>query len=186
MGSLLLRLPIILDSFRDCPQILMTDQSEQSWQHHQTRIWRYAPLLLWMAFIFFASTSAFSGDNTSRLLRPFLLWLFPHVSEERIAVVHLLIRKFAHFSEYAVLGFLAARAFSGSARRLLREHWVFASAILVVIYALLDEFHQSYVASRSASIFDSLIDIAGGLLALICLAYLKRKRMQRNFLRQAV
>jgi VanZ family protein len=157
----------------------MTDQSEQSWQTPQTRTWRYAPLLIWMAFIFFASTGAFSGENTSRIIRPFLLWLFPHVSEERIAVIHLLIRKCAHFSEYAVLGFLAARAFAGSAQRLLLKHWTTASAVLVVIYALLDEFHQSYVASRSASIFDSLIDIAGGLFALICFAYFRRTRQRR-------
>ena len=164
----------------------MTDQYEQSWQNHQTRIWRYAPLLLWMAFIFLASTGAFSGENTSRILRPLLLWLFPHVSEEQIAVIHLLIRKFAHFSEYAVLGFLAARAFAGSAQRLLRGHWTTVSAILVVIYALLDEFHQSYVASRSASIFDSLIDIAGGLFALICFAYFRRTRRRKALSERAL
>ncbi|MFZ0064405.1 MAG: VanZ family protein [Pyrinomonadaceae bacterium] len=164
----------------------MTDQYEQSWQNQKTRIWRYAPLLLWMAFIFLASTGAFAGENTSRILRPFLLWLFPHVTEEQIAVIHLLIRKFAHFSEYAVLGFLAARAFAGSAQRLLREHWTTVSAILVVIYALLDEFHQSYVASRSASIFDSLIDIAGGLFALICFAYFRRTRRRKALSERAL
>jgi VanZ family protein len=164
----------------------MTDQYEQSWQNHQTRIWRYAPLLFWVGFIFLASTDAFSGENTSRILRPFLLWLFPHVGEEQIAVIHLLIRKFAHFSEYAVLGFLAARAFAGSAQRLLREHWTTVSAMLVVIYALLDEFHQSYVASRSASIFDSLIDIAGGLFALICFAYFRRTRRRKALSERAL
>lgn len=163
----------------------MTDQSGQSLQFLQTRIWRYVPLLFWMAFIFFASTGAFSGDNTSRIIRPLLLWLFPNFSEERIAIVHLLVRKLAHFSEYAVLGFLAARAFAGSARQMLREHWVVASLILVVAYALLDEFHQSFVASRTASIFDSLIDITGGLFMLICLAYFKRTRMKKEFTRQA-
>jgi VanZ family protein len=36
-----------------------------------------------------------------------------------------------------------------------------------VIYALLDEYHQSFVPSRTASIFDSMIDMAGGLTALL-------------------
>ena len=152
----------------------MADQSGQSRQSLRTRIWRYAPLLFWMAVIFFASTGTFSGDNTSRLLRPFLLWLFPEISEERIAFLHFLSRKLAHFTEYAVLGFLAARAFAGSSQRLLHEHWIIASVILVVAYALLDEFHQSFVTSRTASIFDCLIDIAGGLFVLICLKYFKR------------
>lgn len=39
--------------------------------------------------------------------------------------------------------------------------------MLVVTFALVDEYHQSFVATRTASIFDSLIDIAGGLAALI-------------------
>ncbi|MGI8919326.1 MAG: VanZ family protein [Pyrinomonadaceae bacterium] len=152
----------------------MADQSGQSRQPLRIRIWRYAPVLFWMAVIFFASTGAFSGDNTSRLLRPFLLWLFPEISDERIAFLHFLTRKLAHFAAYAVLGLLAARAFASSSQRWLEEHWITASAILVAAYALLDEFHQSFVASRNASIFDCLIDIAGGLCVLICLKYFKR------------
>lgn len=149
----------------------MADQSGQSRQSLRPRIWRYAPLLFWMVVIFFASTGTFSGDNTSRLLRPFLLWLFPEISDERIAFLHFLTRKMAHFAAYAVLGLLAARAFASSSQRWLQEHWIAASAILVVAYALLDEFHQSFVAARTASIFDCLIDIAGGLFVLICLKY---------------
>ena len=154
----------------------MADQSWQSGQSLQTRVSRYAPLLFWMAVIFFASTGTFSGDNTSRLLRPLLLWLFPEMSDERIAFLHLLTRKLAHFAAYAVLGFLAARAFAASSKRLLREHWIFSSGLLVVAYALLDEFHQSFVTSRTASLFDCSIDIAGGLFVLICLSYCKRAR----------
>jgi len=37
----------------------------------------------------------------------------------------------------------------------------------VVVYAWIDEYHQSFVPSRTASIFDSLIDMAGGLTALL-------------------
>ena len=159
----------------------MADQSGQSRQSLRTRIWRYAPLLFWMAVIFFASTGTFSGDNTSRLLRPFLLWLFPEMSEARIAFLHILTRKLGHFAEYAVLGLLAARAFAGSSRRLLHEHWVAASVILVAAYAFLDEFHQSFVSSRTGSIFDCLIDIAGGLFALICLKYFKRSKTKLEY-----
>ena len=159
----------------------MADQSGQSRQSLRTRVWRYAPLLFWMALIFFASTGTFSGENTSRFLRPFLLWLFPEISEERIALLHFLTRKLAHFAAYAVLGVLAARAFADSSRRLLREHWIIASVMLVVAYAFLDEFHQSFVASRTASIFDCFIDIAGGLFALICLNYRKRPRTKYEY-----
>ena len=119
-----------------------------------------------MLCIYLASTSVWSAA-TSRILGTASL-AFPQISEERIAALHFLIRKAAHFTEYAVLGFLAARAFVGSSHRALRENWIIASTILVVTYALLDEFHQSFVRARTASIFDSLIDIGGGLFALIC------------------
>jgi VanZ family protein len=69
---------------------------------------------------------------------------------------------------------------------LLRKHWTTASTTLVVIYALLDEFHQSYVGSRSASIFDSLIDIAGGIFALMCFAYFRRTRRRRELPERAL
>ena len=148
-------------------------------QSTRGRISRYAPLLIWMALIFFASTDEFSAANTSRFLRPLLLWLFPQISEERIAMLHFLVRKLAHFSGYTILGVLAVRAFVGSSSRVLREHWMLSSGLLIIIYALLDEYHQSFVSSRTASIFDSLIDIAGGLFAVSCLAYLKRRRLTR-------
>ena len=158
----------------------MVSQSMQktSVQSLPKRIWRYAPLLLWMALIFFASTDAFSAGNTTGLIRSLLTWLFPHISEERITVLHFLIRKLSHFSAYAILALLAVRAFASSSHRLFSEHWVVTSALLVICYALLDEFHQSFVPSRTASLFDSLIDIAGGLFALICLFAFKGRRRQ--------
>ena len=84
-----------------------------------------------------------------------------------MATIHFIMRKLAHFTEYAILGFLAARAFRSY------RHWFLISAILIVVYALLDEYHQAFVPSRTASIFDSFIDMAGGITALILV---RRKR----------
>lgn len=122
---------------------------------------RYLPLVIWLAFISFASSDSFSADNTSRIIGPLVLWLFPNTSPETMATIHFMMRKLAHFTEYAILGFLAARAFRPYRR------WFLISAILIAVYALLDEYHQTFVPSRTASIFDSFIDMAGGLTALI-------------------
>jgi len=84
------------------------------------------------------------------------------------------MRKIAHFTEYAILGFLAARAFRTSTQR-----WFLICAALVVVYALLDEYHQSFVPSRTASIFDSFIDMAGGLAVLIFIRSRKGAKAQR-------
>jgi VanZ family protein len=131
------------------------------------RVWRYGPPLAWMVFMFFASTGALSGENTSRIVRPLLLYFFPDISEEKIYQVHFVTRKIAHFVEYAVLALLAARALSSSSRLLLRRRWFAISLLVVVIYSLADEYHQSYVPSRGASIYDSLIDTLGGLTSLL-------------------
>ena len=133
----------------------------------QSRIRRYAPLVLWMAVIFFASTGKFSASNTVLLIQPFLRWLFPQISDERIALVHFLLRKAGHFSEYAILGLLAVGAFRNSPHPALRHRWFLAALILVSAYAFLDEYHQSFVPSRTPSVYDSFIDIAGGLTALV-------------------
>ena len=147
------------------------------------RLWRYGPLIVWLVFIAFASSVEFSAENTSRVIRPLVLWLFPNISEGRIAFVHFLTRKTAHFTEFAVLGVLAARAFSVSSQYMLRRRWFAASLLLVVVWALLDEFHQSFVPSRTASLYDSLIDISGGLPALISYAFV-RGRLRLSGIRQ--
>jgi VanZ family protein len=132
-----------------------------------SRLWRYAPLVLWMAVIFFASTGQFSASNTAILIQPLLRWFFPNISDERVALFHFLVRKAGHFTEYAVLALLAARAFRASSHTTLRRGWFLAALLLVCVYALSDEYHQSFVPTRTASIYDSLIDMAGGLMGLV-------------------
>jgi len=127
----------------------------------------YLPLIAWLAFISFASSGSFSAGNTSRIIGPLILWLFPNTSLETLALIHFITRKIAHFTEYAILGFLAARAFRTSPRPAIRQRWFLICVTLIVVYALMDEYHQSFVPSRTASIFDSLIDMTGGLTALI-------------------
>ena len=127
----------------------------------------YLPLIVWLAFISFASSDNFSASNTSRIIGPLVLWLFPNTSPETLEIVHLITRKIAHFTEYAILGFLAARAFRTSPRQAIQQRWFLICATLIVVYALMDEYHQSFVPSRTASIYDSFIDMAGGLTALL-------------------
>jgi VanZ family protein len=140
------------------------------------RISRYGPLFIWMAFIFFASTGEFSAANTSRIIGPLLRWLFPGISDENLAFAHFLTRKAAHFTEYAILAWLAARAFITSPAQTLHRRWFLISLALIVLYALTDEYHQSFVASRTASIYDSLIDMSGGLTALLLYALVYKRR----------
>ena len=144
---------------------------------------RWLPLIAWMAFISFASSAEFSAANTSRIIGPLVLWFFPNTSPATIELIHLCARKLAHLSEYALMGILAARAFRTSPRILFQRRWFLISLCLIVGYGLLDEYHQSFVPSRTASVFDSLIDSIGGLVALFVIWFrLHPKHSSNSFI----
>jgi VanZ family protein len=149
-------------------------QSPKQIRSGGSRFWRYAPLVLWAALIFIGSGNVLSAAHTSILLRA-VRWLFPNVRDESLAIFHLLVRKAGHLTEYAIFATLAARAFRASSHDLLRRHWVGFSLLLAVVYALTDEWHQSFVPSRTASIYDSLIDSMGALIALTIIWLRHRK-----------
>lgn len=128
-----------------------------------------------MGFIWSASTPKFSALNTSTVIRPLILWFFPDLSDDQIATIHFTIRKSAHFIEYAILAFLARRALVTSSHNLIRRYWFHLAFLLVVCYALLDELHQSLEPSRIASLYDSAIDIAGGLTVLLVFRFFYKR-----------
>ena len=148
--------------------------------HPSSFLSRYGPLVLWLGIIFFGSTEELSAENTSRIVRPLLAWLFPDITEAELIRAHFFVRKAAHFTEYAVLALLAARAFLSSSRTLLQRRWLAASLALVFSCALLDEYHQSFLPTRTGSIGDSLIDIAGGAFALALVGLVRRRRSHRR------
>ena len=143
------------------------------------RIFRYAPLILWAGLVLFLSTGQASMANTSRFIRPLLEFLFPNSPEEILIVYHGYIRKIAHVTEYAMLAFWAARAFSTSTREFLRRFWFLSAFILVALVASIDETNQSYIASRTGSIYDVALDAAGGA-AMILAFYLFAKNQKRR------
>ena len=139
------------------------------------RLWRYAPPIIWATLIFIGSSNLLSANNTSSFLAGPLHFLFPGVSEATLLIIHFTIRKAGHFTEYAILAALLARALRTSSHRILRSRWFLISLLLIIGYALSDEFHQSFIPSRTASVYDSMIDSAGGLFGLI-FVWWRRKR----------
>jgi len=160
------------------PAVVNTDGARvPGFSQPRQRLWRYGPLIIWAALIFIGSGSLLSASNTSMFLERPLHWLLPQAGEATLRVLHIIVRKAGHLTEYAILALLAARAFRTSSRELLRSGWFWASLVLVIVYSLTDEFHQSFVPSRTASIYDSMIDSLGGLTALALLALRKRREV---------
>lgn len=143
------------------------------------RILRYAPLILWAGAVFLASSTTGSMSNTSRIIRPLLEWLFPNTPEDVLTVYHGYIRKFAHFFEYAVLAFLASRAFWGSSVTFLRKFWMIFAFLVVLIIASIDEYNQSFNTARTGSIYDILLDCTGGLTMILLISIYKNKTAKK-------
>lgn len=119
-----------------------------------------------MALIAWFSTADFSAENTGSVLRPVFQWLLPHATDAQLATLHALTRKLAHFTEYAVLAtlwFVALTRERGLARR--PAAWL--AFVVAAGWAFLDEFHQAFVPSRTASPLDVVLDSAGALAAAV-------------------
>src|SRR5205807_9798235 len=115
--------------------------------------------------------------HTSRFLVPFLRWLDPQISIATLAAIQLGIRKLAHLTEYAILAMLLWRALRSGAGWQMKMSMLFLVAALgCAIFAASDEFHQSFVPSRTASPVDAMIDICGALIGLAICAILASRR----------
>lgn len=134
----------------------------------------YAPLLLWMVVILGLGTGLGSSDETSRIIRPLLEWLLPHSPPSTITAIHSVIRKFAHFAEYAFFAALAWNAF----KRLPRPFVL--AFLLTAAVAFIDESGQSLNVSRTSSLYDVLIDCTGGLFACLSIWLIIRYRTDRR------
>ena len=142
-------------------------------------VWRtcldWLPAALSMVMIALESTSTMSAANTSQWLYPLWVKLFGPISQAGWNEVHHLIRKTGHFVGY---GFVSI-AFFYSWRRTLarlapkpRTLWRTASVLAVfctLSIASLDEFHQSFLPSRTASPIDVGIDLCGAITAQLIL-----------------
>jgi VanZ family protein len=140
------------------------------------RIFRYAPIVLWLVVIFFLSSPAGAMPETSRIIGPLLQFFFPDMPSETRQIIHGYVRKIAHFTEYAILAFLAVRALSLSSSVILQKWRYVLAFVFVAVIASIDEFNQSFESSRTGSVWDILLDISGGAVMIAFLWLIKRPR----------
>jgi VanZ family protein len=138
----------------------------------------WMPVIVWMALIFLGSTDILSAEHTSRFLVPFLRWLDPQISPATLAQLQFAIRKLGHLTEYAILAILLWHALRGGTRWQAKMSVLFFIAwVASAVFAASDEFHQSFVPSRTASPNDIMIDICGAAIGLaICWMFTSRQK----------
>ena len=130
------------------------------------RFW--GPPIVWTAVIFAASSASFSSTNTAfwltRLINALVGRPLPHFD-----LLHFVIRKAAHVTEYGILSFLLFRAFRGDQPTRWNVRWSLAAIVIAAVVGSLDEWHQFYVPSRTASPIDTVVDTVGAALAQLIL-----------------
>jgi len=133
-------------------------------RHHVLKAW--IALILWLIVICIESTASLSAHNTSRILYP-LLHFFFGLSRARFEPWHFLIRKGGHVFGYGLLSILLFRAWRETLPALGNPKWTFRWANIAVLgtalVASLDEWHQSYIPSRTGTPRDVLLDTCAGI-----------------------
>jgi VanZ family protein len=129
------------------------------------RFVRYTlPLLVWMGLIFFLSSDRGSTQHTRPLVRSILRRVAPalaaRLTPEQVGRVDYNLRKTGHVLEYLLLGLLAYRAARNNNPQFRSRH-VLVPLVLGIGYAASDEWHQSFVPSRTGVSADLVFDSFG-------------------------
>jgi len=141
---------------------------------------QWSAALIWAAIIWVLSTQWFSDSHTATWIYPCLRWLEPGIGPDALEATHYAIRKSAHFIEYFIFALLLYRAMRAPETRWNVRRGVISLAI-AACYAGLDEAHQLFVPGRSASVWDSLLDSTGALVAiLVCWLWFRFKAAPLN------
>ena len=153
-------------------------------------------MLLRCGVIFGASSDKSSGEHSSRIIAPIIHFFLPNISDRALDHIVHFTRKAAHATEYAILALLLWRALHNSRHprpeppyqvgrdsvEPLRspQPWswriAFIAFAVAALYAMSDEYHQSFVPARTAQVIDVFIDAGGSALALLALWFFGRQR----------
>lgn len=109
------------------------------------------------------------------LLHPGFETFDPILQESLLQQTDHVVRKLAHATEYAMLGFLLANALQRTRRpgrhgkQMRKLPQVMMSTLLCALYAVSDEVHQLFVPGRAGMVTDVLIDTAGAFVGIVLL-----------------
>ena len=87
------------------------------------------------------------------------------VSFPTFRLLHHVIRKCAHVTEYTLLSMLLYHSLNGNSEW--RRRTALWTILITAGYSLSDEFHQTFVPGRGPSLLDSGIDTVGACLGIL-------------------
>jgi VanZ family protein len=133
-------------------------------RHPVLKAWIAA--ILWLILIAIESSAMLSAQNTSRFLYPLLHFLFS-MDWEGFEVWHFYIRKSGHVVGYGILCILLFRAWRATLPVMTNVKWTPRWATLAILgtafVASLDEWHQTFIPTRTGTIRDVILDTCAGI-----------------------
>ena len=142
----------------------------------------WIPTVAWLCVLAAFSTDTFSAEHTGSLLHKILNALFGEMSEQRFDAIHFLVRKSAHFCSYGILSVFAFFSWRATlpALKTWSALWLRLALLLTFLAASADEFHQSFVPSRTSSPRDVMLDMVGAIFFQIVIALWLQSRVART------
>lgn len=141
-------------------------------------------MLVIMVLIFvFSSMQGDESSETSGIFLKAIEKLYEEVThrgltEIALDSIHHIIRKCAHFTEYAALGASIMYAIWDK----WKEHKapIILPELIAMLYATTDEIHQYFVPGRYGTWTDVLIDSAGALTGILIYLLIYRKKIKKT------
>jgi VanZ family protein len=168
---------------RNSPSAPFSKEKSQSHStrdpHHVLKAWIAAAL--WLIVIAIESTAWLSAHNTSRVLYPLLHFVFG-LNWDQFEVWHFYIRKGGHVFGYGLLSFLLFRAWRETLPALTAVgqnirwtlRWSAIAVLGTALVASLDEWHQSFIPSRTGRWQDVVLDTCAGIAVQILIFFFCR------------
>jgi VanZ family protein len=153
-----------------------------SGRHNALKAWIAA--VLWLILIAIESSALLSAHNTSRILYPLLHLLF-NMDWDRFEIWHFFIRKTGHVIGYGILSTLLFRAWRATLPAMSDVKWTPRWATIAILgtalVASLDEWHQSFLPSRTGRWQDVVLDTCAGVAAqVLILVWMRRRKNGLN------
>jgi VanZ family protein len=122
----------------------------------------------------------------------FLLSSFPHFPEAVPSFIG--YDKLAHFIEYYFFGILICRWLLNKKNHFLGRHALFVTLLFGMCYGVSDEWHQSFIPGRVASVWDALFDAVGIVASVLTYRFTMKRNstlnnidrfLERKFIRES-
>ena len=141
-------------------------------------------IILCMLFIF--SLSSDNGEVSEKKSDSLIVKVTETILHRKLTVEEkekyiektvVLVRKSAHFTLYFLLGLLVISFLKEFG---LSRKSIIISIIVVLLYAVSDEIHQTFIPGRSGEVFDVLIDTIGGSLSTVLYYLIYKRRIKHE------